>query len=170
MDGFDWHISMKGAFGWICQQVSAPANRPVCIPDGLDFTMAAALPVSYTTAMVALSECVCVQPSDSVLVHAASGLACWRAIIDLCVKLFRKPLCRSERGRAKLSGSPECQREQMRFRRAPDRAALLRFEWFAPSSPSAPRRGPLRARRRWSRWCRQRDLKRCAHVFPHEDR
>jgi NADPH2:quinone reductase len=43
------------------------------IPDNVDFTTAAALPIVYTTSMVALAECVVVTPNDWVLVHAAAG-------------------------------------------------------------------------------------------------
>ena len=45
----------------------------IAIPAAVGFATAAALPVVYTTSMVALGECAVVTPGDTVLVHAAAG-------------------------------------------------------------------------------------------------
>ena len=49
------------------------ADMAIRVPEGFSATQAAALPVSYTTALVALDYCAGVKPSDVVLVHAAAG-------------------------------------------------------------------------------------------------
>ncbi len=68
-------VTCKTPWGGFAEQVSVSANMLIRIPADLPYTTAAALPVSYTTAMVALTECVVLKPSDTVLVHAASGAA-----------------------------------------------------------------------------------------------
>ncbi len=72
-----WHvgdrIASKVDWGGFAEQVLVRADMAIPIPEGIRFTTAAALPVSYTTAMVALAECVVVTPNDWVLIHAAAG-------------------------------------------------------------------------------------------------
>jgi len=69
----DDRVATKVNWGGFAETVSVPANMPIRIPDALPFATAAALPVSYTTAMVGLTECTTLVPGDWVLVHAASG-------------------------------------------------------------------------------------------------
>ncbi|MAW79259.1 MAG: alcohol dehydrogenase [Parvularcula sp.] len=73
----------SGAYAEYCAVDSA---RPVKLPDHLGFDRAATLPVSYTTAYIALFAKGGLQPGQTVLVHAAAGglglaavqLAKWR--------------------------------------------------------------------------------------------
>ncbi|MGJ8612267.1 MAG: NADPH:quinone oxidoreductase family protein, partial [Octadecabacter sp.] len=66
-------VASKVNWGGFGEVVAVPANMPFQIPDTLSFATAAALPVSYTTAMVGLTECVTLTKGMWVLVHAASG-------------------------------------------------------------------------------------------------
>lgn len=66
-------VATKVDWGGFAERVAVPARMPIRIPDSLPFTTAAALPVSYTTALVGLTECVALSDRDTVLVHAASG-------------------------------------------------------------------------------------------------
>ncbi|MEJ5023059.1 NADPH:quinone oxidoreductase family protein [Ochrobactrum vermis] len=66
-------ITSKVNWGAFSENALVRADMAIAIPDDIDFTQAAALPVSYTTALVGLSECVQVKAGDTVLVHAAAG-------------------------------------------------------------------------------------------------
>ncbi len=66
-------VATKVDTGGFAEFCTASVNKPIRIPDTLDFATAAALPVSYTTALVALTECCHVKKASSVLVLAASG-------------------------------------------------------------------------------------------------
>jgi len=66
-------IASKVDWGGFAEQALVRADMAIRIPDAVDLAIGAALPVVYTTAMVALGECVVVTPNDRVLVHAAAG-------------------------------------------------------------------------------------------------
>ena len=59
-----------GGFAELCEVRPDMAFR---IPDNMSFSKAAALPVAYTTSMVALFDSTQVKPEHTVLVHAAAG-------------------------------------------------------------------------------------------------
>lgn len=77
-------VASKVTWGGFAELVSVPANMLIPIPDGVPTTTAAALPISYTTAMVGLTECTTLSPGDWVLVHAASG-AVGLAAVEIAV-------------------------------------------------------------------------------------
>ncbi len=66
-------IAGKVDCGGFAEQALVRVDMAIEIPAGTDFDTAAALPVVYTTALVALGECSVVTPNDWVLVHAAAG-------------------------------------------------------------------------------------------------
>ena len=66
-------VATKVYWGGFAERVAAPANMPIALPPTMDFAKAAAIPVSYTTALVALTECTDIHPGSTVLVHAAAG-------------------------------------------------------------------------------------------------
>ena len=76
-DGGPWkkgdRIASKVDGAGFAEQAIVRSDMAIQIPDDVDFATAAALPVVYTTSMVALAECVVVTPNDWVLVHAAAG-------------------------------------------------------------------------------------------------
>jgi len=59
--------------GGYAEYAIAPATSTIPIPQSLDFTHAAALPVQGITAYQLLRESAHMQPGESVLVHAAAG-------------------------------------------------------------------------------------------------
>ena len=59
--------------GGYAEYAIAPATSAIPIPQSLDFTHAAALPVQGITAYQLLRESAHMQPGESVLVHAAAG-------------------------------------------------------------------------------------------------
>ena len=76
-DGGGWapgdRIASKVLWGGFAEFAHVRADMAIAIPDGIDFAQAAALPVVYTTSMVALSECASITPGHAVLIHAAAG-------------------------------------------------------------------------------------------------
>jgi len=76
-EGSHWapgdRIAAKVLWGGFGEFARVRTDMAIRIPDGVDLARAAALPVVYTTAMVALSECASVSADDRVLVHAAAG-------------------------------------------------------------------------------------------------
>ena len=60
-------------FGGYSTRVSVPAGQLFRIPDGMSFTEAAAIPVNYFTACLALIRFANLQPDESVLIHNAGG-------------------------------------------------------------------------------------------------
>lgn len=66
-------VATKVYWGGFAERVAVPANMPIALPAAMSFARAAAIPVSYTTALVALTECADVLPGSTVLVHAAAG-------------------------------------------------------------------------------------------------
>ncbi len=61
---------LTGAYGQYC---AVEEGRLIRLPEGLSFTQGAALPVSYTTAHVALFHDGGLTPGQTVLVHAGAG-------------------------------------------------------------------------------------------------
>ncbi len=75
--------------GGYAEQVVVPAAQVLPIPQGLDFTQAAALPEVFATAYLNLFMEAALQPGERVLLHAgASGVG--TAAIQLC-KAFGNP-------------------------------------------------------------------------------
>ncbi len=76
-EGSGWapgdRIASKVDWGGFAEFALVRADMAMAIPEGVDLARAVALPVVYTTAMVALSECVTVASGDTLLVHAAAG-------------------------------------------------------------------------------------------------
>lgn len=66
-------IASKVDWGGFAGHALVRADMAIRIPDGLSSAQASALPVVYTTSMVALTESTSVQPGETVLVLAASG-------------------------------------------------------------------------------------------------
>jgi NADPH:quinone reductase len=60
-------------FGAFAEQVVVPAQNVVPIPDGIDFAIAAAIPVMYGTAYIALKHRAHLQAGDILLVTGATG-------------------------------------------------------------------------------------------------
>ena len=66
-------IASKVMFGGFAEYVIVRADMAILIPDAMPLSSAVALPVVYTTAVVALTKMVQVQKKDVVLIHAAAG-------------------------------------------------------------------------------------------------
>ncbi len=66
-------VATKVEWGGFAEFVCVRADMPIAIPDGIDLAAAAALPVSYTTAMVAFEQVDRIAEGTVVLVHAAAG-------------------------------------------------------------------------------------------------
>src|SRR5882762_4759143 len=60
-------------FGGYADRVVVPALFAFPIPDGLDYTTAAAIPVNYLTALIALYRMANVTAGETVLIHGAGG-------------------------------------------------------------------------------------------------
>ena len=60
-------------WGGFAEYALVRADIAIPLPDSIPFTKAAALPVVFTTAMVALTESTQVKAGDNVLIHAAAG-------------------------------------------------------------------------------------------------
>lgn len=73
--GFDpgERVAGKVTWGGFADYVVMRADMAIRIPERLEAAAAAALPVAYTTAMVALTESTRVQSGETVLVLAAAG-------------------------------------------------------------------------------------------------
>lgn len=70
-------------FGGQSEYVCAPASMAFTIPDHIEDDVAAALTVTYLTAHHLLNRLTSVQPTDTVLIHAAAG-GVGTAAIQLC--------------------------------------------------------------------------------------
>jgi NADPH:quinone reductase-like Zn-dependent oxidoreductase len=68
--GMPWFPRRAGAYA---DYVAAPSRQFARIPDGLDHTHAAALPLAALTAWQALVDTAGLEPGQRVLVHAAAG-------------------------------------------------------------------------------------------------
>ncbi len=66
-------IASKVLWGGFADYAIVRADMAMPRPKGFDAPRAAALPVVYPTAIVALTECTRVEPGETVLVHAAAG-------------------------------------------------------------------------------------------------
>ncbi len=66
-------VCSKVDWGGFAEYAAVRTDIAISIPDDLNFSRAAALPVVYTTAMVALGDTTQVQPDQTVLVHAGAG-------------------------------------------------------------------------------------------------
>ncbi|KAF4512783.1 hypothetical protein G6O67_000122 [Ophiocordyceps sinensis] len=71
------------ARGTYSNTVSTPANCCEPIPDDMDFSEAASIPVVYCTAYYALADLARIRAGETVLVHAAAG-GVGQAAIQLC--------------------------------------------------------------------------------------
>ncbi|MEE6273017.1 quinone oxidoreductase family protein [Georgenia wangjunii] len=67
------HVAWAAAPGSYAEQVLVPAAVAVPVPDGVDLTTAAALPLQGMTAHYLVASTYPVQAGDGVLVHAAAG-------------------------------------------------------------------------------------------------
>jgi len=70
-------------FGGYAETVAVPAAQVLPIPDTMPYEEAAAIPVNYLTAVVALHRFAAVRAGETVLVHAAAG-GVGMAAIQLC--------------------------------------------------------------------------------------
>jgi len=70
-------------FGGHADTVCAPAERVLPMPDDMDFTVGAALPVNYLTAYHMLFRVANLRPGARVLVHMAAG-GVGIAVLQLC--------------------------------------------------------------------------------------
>ena len=66
-------VTSKVDWGGFAEIANVRSDMAIKIPDELDFGTAAVLPVVYTTSMIALHHSSTVKPSDTVVVHGASG-------------------------------------------------------------------------------------------------
>ena len=66
-------IAAKTIWGGFAEKAIVRDDMAMRLPDGMPFATGAALPVVYTTAVVALAETASVGEGDSVLVFAATG-------------------------------------------------------------------------------------------------
>ncbi len=75
-DGVDFALGrpvLASVTGALASHVTMPAYAVVPIPEGLDFTDAAALPTVFLTSLYALERCANLAPGERVLIHAAAG-------------------------------------------------------------------------------------------------
>ncbi len=66
-------IASKVLWGGFADFVLVREDMAVRVPENFRQAEAAALPVSYITALVALDHCAAIKPGDTVLIHAAAG-------------------------------------------------------------------------------------------------
>jgi NADPH2:quinone reductase len=66
-------IASKVDWGGFAEFAQVRADMAMAVPEAVDLARAVALPVVYTTALVALSVCASVASGDTLLVHAAAG-------------------------------------------------------------------------------------------------
>lgn len=73
--GFEEGVRVAGKVLWggFAEYAILRADMAIALPDGISAQAGAALPVVYTTAMVALIEDAQLKAGDTVLVHAAAG-------------------------------------------------------------------------------------------------
>jgi synaptic vesicle membrane protein VAT-1 len=70
-------------FGGHADTVCVPAEQALALPDGLDFEVAAAIPVTYITAYHMLFRVANLRPGERVLIHMAAG-GVGTAALQLC--------------------------------------------------------------------------------------
>ncbi len=66
-------VAYAGALGAYAEARCAPADRLVKIPDGIDFTQAAAMMLQGMTAQFLVKRTYAVKAGETILVHAAAG-------------------------------------------------------------------------------------------------
>jgi NADPH2:quinone reductase len=66
-------VASKVLWGGFADLVAVRGDMAIPVPDGMTSEAACALPVVYTTALVALTECTVVKQCETVLVLAAAG-------------------------------------------------------------------------------------------------
>jgi NADPH:quinone reductase len=66
-------VASKVLWGGFAEFAAVRGDMAIAIPDGITSEAACALPVVYTTAMVALTESTTIKPGETVLVLAAAG-------------------------------------------------------------------------------------------------
>ncbi|MGA7425870.1 MAG: zinc-binding dehydrogenase, partial [Rhodoplanes sp.] len=66
-------VASKVICGGFADYAIVRADMAMRVPAGFSLEAAAALPIAYTTALIALSECTTVSAADTVLVLAAAG-------------------------------------------------------------------------------------------------
>ena len=66
-------VAGKVLWGGFSDRALMRDDMAICLPDNIGATEGVALPVSYTTALVALTECTQVGEGETLLVHAAAG-------------------------------------------------------------------------------------------------
>jgi NADPH2:quinone reductase len=66
-------VASKVMWGGFADYALVRDDMAIPVPEGFSLAEAAALPVVYVTAMVALTECTTVKPGETVLIHAAAG-------------------------------------------------------------------------------------------------
>ena len=66
-------IVSKVLWGGFAEYALVRNDMAIRVPEDFGSAQAAALPVSYVTALVALDHCAALKPSDVVLIHAAAG-------------------------------------------------------------------------------------------------
>jgi NADPH2:quinone reductase len=66
-------VASKVLWGGFADYVAVRGNMAIRVPDGVSSAVACALPIAYTTSMVALTESTTVKPGETVLVLAAAG-------------------------------------------------------------------------------------------------
>ena len=66
-------VAGKVPWGGFAEYAILRADMAIALPDGIGMAEGAALPVVYTTAMVALVEDANIKSGDTVLIHAAAG-------------------------------------------------------------------------------------------------
>ena len=66
-------VAGKVAWGGFAEYALMRADMAIALPCGLALSTAVALPVVYTTAMIALTEEASLSPGRAVLIHAAAG-------------------------------------------------------------------------------------------------
>ena len=69
----DARVAGKVLWGGFAEYAIVRADMAIPLPDSIGAAAGAALPVVYTTAMVALVEDANIKPGDTVLIHAAAG-------------------------------------------------------------------------------------------------
>jgi NADPH:quinone reductase-like Zn-dependent oxidoreductase len=74
-DGFQPgdHVVAATRFNGFAELATADIGNVMRIPEGMSFEQAAAVPVNYGTAYVAIALLAAVRPGETVLVHAAAG-------------------------------------------------------------------------------------------------
>lgn len=71
--GIGDYVAGEVRTGGFAEYAILPGTAAIRIPDALDVAKAAAIPVVYATAVMALTESTQLKPGETILVHAAAG-------------------------------------------------------------------------------------------------